>query len=128
MPSPLSLSFFCGLAMVGISSELGQTNKFASGSAQHRLGGDGGSAKTLPTLDLPDDLKKSLTTRSRTRVDSFEFFFASRNTKLYETDHCFAEFRSFSETEKIRKYEKSVSSCFAKLKKSFRFVVSHISI
>ena len=44
------------------------------------------------------------------RDDSFVFFLALRNTKLYEKVHCFAEFRSFRETEKIRKYEKSVSS------------------
>ena len=62
------------------------------------------------------------------RVDSLVFFLVSRNTKLYETGWCFTEFRSFRETEKIRKSEKSVSSCFAKLKNSFCYVVSHISI
>ena len=47
------------------------------------------------------------------------FFLVSRNTKLYETGHCFAEFRSFRETGKNMKIQKSVSSCFAKLKKHF---------
>ena len=59
------------------------------------------------------------------RFNSFVFFFVSRNTKLYETGCCFAEFRSFRETEKSTKIrKKSVSSW----KKSFRFVVSHIFI
>ena len=52
----------------------------------------------------------------QTRVDSFVFFQVSRKTKLYETGRCFAEFRSFRGTEKIRKYEKRVPSCFAKLR------------
>ena len=37
------------------------------------------------------------------RVESNVFFFVSRNTKLHETGHYFAEFLSFRETEKIRK-------------------------
>ena len=53
------------------------------------------------------------------------FFLVSRNTKLYETGHYFAEFRSFRETKKnYENTKKSVSSCFAKLKKPFRFVVT----
>ena len=36
-----------------------------------------------------------ITNMVRIRVDSFVFFLVSRNTKLYETGHCFAEFRSF---------------------------------
>ena len=54
-----------------------------------------------------------------TRVDSFVFFLVSRNTKLYETGHCFAEFRSFRE---IR------NKMFRETEKTFRFVVSHIFI
>ena len=54
-------------------------------------------------------------------VDSFGFFFVSRSTKLYETGHCFAEFQSFREIEKNTKIQKSVSSCFAKLKNIVSF-------
>ena len=60
------------------------------------------------------------------RVDSFVFFLDSRNTKLHETGHCFAEFQSFRETEKKYKTtKKSVSNCFAKLRNqvSFRIYV-----
>ena len=55
------------------------------------------------------------------------FFLVSRNTKLYETGHCFAEFRSFRETEnntKIRKKGFRVVS--RNLETMFRFVFSYI--
>ena len=51
------------------------------------------------------------------------FLLILRNTKLYETGHCFAKFRSFRE---IR--NKVFRVVFAKLKKTFHFVVSHIFI
>ena len=53
-------------------------------------------------------------------MDSFVFFLSFANTKLYETGHCFARFRSFRESEKNTKKafrvvsRNSVSSCFAK--------------
>ena len=40
---------------------------------------------------------------SATRVDSFVVFLVSRDTKLYETGRCFAESRSFRETDKNTK-------------------------
>ena len=44
---------------------------------------------------------KSVTMSCRcNRVDFFVFFLVSRNTKIYETRHCFAVFRSFRETKK----------------------------
>ena len=55
------------------------------------------------------------------RVDSFEFVLVLRNTKLYETGHCFAEFRLFRETEKIRKYEKKCFVLFRQIEKNVSF-------
>ena len=67
----------------------------------------------------------SFTDVSRVGLTVSYFFLVSRNTKLYETGHYFAEFRSFRETKKnYENTKKSVSSCFAKLKKPFRFVVT----
>ena len=60
------------------------------------------------------------------RVDSFVFLLVSRNTKLYVTVTNRPLFRRVLVVSRnCKKYEKSVSSCFAKLKKSFGFVVSH---
>ena len=55
------------------------------------------------------------------RVDSFVFFLVSQSTKLNETGHCFAELRKNTKI-RIKCFE-----LFAKLKKSFCFVVTHIS-
>ena len=49
----------------------------------------------------------------------FGIFLVSRKTKLYETGHCFAKFRSFRETEKNTK--KSVSSFFAQQQNNVSF-------
>ena len=40
------------------------------------------------------------------------FFLVSRNTELYETGHCFAEFRSFREMEKNTKIRKKCFELF----------------
>ena len=46
--------------------------------------------------------------------------------KLYETGHCFAEFRPFRDTEKIRKYEKKVFRVVSRNRETmFRFVFSY---
>ena len=51
------------------------------------------------------------------RVDSFVFFLDSRNTKLHETGHCFAEFQSFRETEKNTKLRKKCFKLFCETSK-----------
>ena len=56
-------------------------------------------------------------------------FLVSRNTKLYGSGSCFAEFRSFHETEEKKENTKKVYRVVLRNeKKTFRFVVSHISI
>ena len=57
----------------------------------------------------------------QTRVDSFVFLFVSRNTKLYETGHWFAEFRSFHETEKIWKFWKKCFELFREIERNVSF-------
>ena len=60
------------------------------------------------------------------RVDSFVFLLVLWNTKLYETGHCFAEFRSFRKTEKNTKVRKKYFELFRETaKQSF---VSHFRI
>ena len=61
------------------------------------------------------------------RVDSFVFFFVSRNTILYETGHCFAKIRSFCETVKYPKIRKKVFRVVSRnCKTMFHFVFSYI--
>ena len=61
------------------------------------------------------------------RVDSFVFFLDSRNTKLHETGHCFAEFQSFRETEKNTKLRKKVFQIVLRnFETKFRFVFTYI--
>ena len=55
--------------------------------------------------------EKSVKIWSTARVDSFVFL-VSRKTKLYETGHCFAEFRKIEKNTKIRKYEKKCLELF----------------
>ena len=50
------------------------------------------------------------------------YFSISRNTKLFETGYCFAEFRSLRETEKNMKYEKKCFELFRETAKQ-RFVL-----
>ena len=99
------------------------------------------SAQCQPTLDFRKFFekstcfsqilifKKSFTPHSvslRIGLTVLYFFLVSQNTKLYETGHCFAT--SFNRFAKLKKYKKCVSSCFVKLKKTFRFVFLHIFI
>ena len=48
-------------------------------------------------------------------------FLVSRNTKLYGSGSCFAEFRSFHETEEKKKIRKKCIELFCEMKKK-RFV------
>ena len=64
-------------------------------------------------------LKKTLKNEKKLKGFTVSYFLDSRNTKLYGTGHCFAEFLSFRETEKIQKKyfelfpesEKTISFC-----------------
>ena len=47
------------------------------------------------------------------------FFLVSRNAKLYDTAHCFAEFWSFCETEKMRKYKQNCFKLFRETDKKY---------
>ena len=65
--------------------------------------------------------EKSVKIWSTARVDSFVFL-VSRKTKLYETGHCFAEFRKIEKNTKIRKYEKVFRVVLRNCETMFRFV------
>ena len=70
-----------------------------------------------------------ITNMVRIRVDSFVFFLVSRNTKLYETGHRFAEFRSFRETDKNTKKRKKVFRVVSQnIETMFRFLFSYIFV
>ena len=64
-------------------------------------------------------LKKTLKNEKKLKGFTVSYFLDSRNTKLYGTGHCFAEFLLFRETEKIQKKyfelfpesEKTISFC-----------------
>ena len=49
------------------------------------------------------------------------FYLVSRNTKLYETGHCFAEFRSFRETGQNTKIRKKGFELFRETEKNVSF-------
>ena len=101
------------------------------------------SAQCQPTLDFRKFFEKSTCfskifikkkfysaqCQPAHRVDSFVFFFSFAKYETVRNRALFRdEFQSFRETKKIQKYKKCVSSCFVKLKKTFRFVFLHIFI
>ena len=71
---------------------------------------------SLPVLH--DDLEVALLSAW---VDSFVFFLFSGMRNCTKQVTVSSSFDRFAKLEKLRKYEKSVSSCFAKLKKNVSY-------